>query len=65
MVDKQQEYTHSDTQVIGRIWRYRQEKEIHIWRFLCEDAAERDFAAEEVHATATTIMATRIDDYYY
>ena len=40
LAENQQEYTQSDTQAIGRIRRYGQEKEVHIWRFLCEDTVD-------------------------
>ena len=40
LAENQQEYTQSDTQAIGRIRRYGQEKEVHIWRFICEDTVD-------------------------
>ena len=40
LAENQQVYTQSDTQAIGRIRRYGQEKEVHIWRFICEDTVD-------------------------
>ncbi|KAI8823181.1 uncharacterized protein EV422DRAFT_394885 [Fimicolochytrium jonesii] len=46
LTESQQEYTACETQAIGRVRRYGQEKCVHIWRFLTENTMDTQIFEE-------------------
>jgi len=46
LAESQQEYTACETQAIGRIRRYGQEKTVYIWRFIVEDTIDAKIYGE-------------------
>lgn len=58
LADTQEQYEAYETQAIGRLRRYGQEKTVHVWRFLAKDTIDTTiFAQRSNREMPTTVLS--------